>query len=868
MSRKESSDFKPPKRSVLLLRSFIKPQYLEEIEGDLEEVYHDLRATKSKKKANVIFLLEVLRLLKSNLVKSIMTQKRTSTTSLIFHNLKLSIRGFNRYKTSFLINITGLSTAIAAALIIFMWVNDEYKVDAFHQKNGDIYQVLQNEKEQEGIETDYGSPFILSDALKEDLPQVKYAVTLGNDEMSRSAIFSIGSKKSEAKGLFASQDFFKVFSFPLIVGNENEVFNPENGIVISEKLAIALFGSVDKAVGKSLEANRSLYNATYFVTGVFKNIPSNSSIQFDYAANHRMALKYESWLREWSADGAKTYITLNAGTDLTQFNKEIKDFINDKPFREDVQLMAYPFQNLYLEGDFTNGKATGGRISYVKMMSLAGLFILVLACINFMNLATAQAAKRIKEVGVKKILGVKRHALVLQFLTESFLITFLSLITALCIVILTLPEVNNVVQKELSLYKGIEVVQYCVAVLVLVTLFSGFYPALYLSKFQSNDMLRGKLKRGFSDIWLRKGLVVLQFSVSTLFVTGFLVLNNQIKYIKDVDLGYNRDNLVHFTLRESNKREPFLNELKKVSNVTGATSLFGGSIADLKGSGSGFSWGNPIEDEEVQFRRPQVGYSFFETLDIELLEGRTFSREFQNEREKLVINEAAADIIGIDNIVGTTIMDGDKEKQVIGIVKNFKIQSLYEPLQPAIMRFTSSGNHFMVKLSAENQQETIKTIEALYNEFGSEYPFDPRFVNDEYDQVYQAESKITTLSGYFTIVAILIACLGLFGLATFNTERRIKEVGIRKVLGSSSLSLVKLLSTDFVVLVVISMVIALPLSYLLADNWLNNFSLHYEPGLLLFFGVAGATLLLALITVGFRTLKAANINPVNCLRNE
>lgn len=868
MNRKETSDFKPPKRSVLLLRSFIKPQYLEEIEGDLEEVYNDLRATKSKKRANIIFLLEVLRLLKSNLIKSVMTQKRTSTTSLLSHNLKLSLRGFNRYKTSFLINITGLSTAIAAALIIFLWVNDEYNVDAFHQKNGGVFQVLQNEMEQEGIYTDYGSPFILSDAIKEALPQVQYAATVGNDEMSRRAIFTIGSKKTEADGIFASEDFFKVFSFPLIIGNENEVFNPENGIAISEKLAIALFGSVEKAVGNSLETNRDLYNAIYVVTGVFKNIPSNSSIQFDYAASHKMALKYESWLREWSADGAKTYISLNTGTNLAQFNQEIKGFISDKPFREDVQLMAYPFENLYLRGDFNSGKATGGRISYVRMMSLTGLFILVLACINFMNLATAQAAKRIKEVGVKKILGVKRKTLIQQFLIESFLITLLALIVALFIVALILPQVNGIVQKELSLFQGTHLAQYSTVILATVTLFAGFYPALYLSKFQSNDMLRGKLKRGISDIWLRKGLVVLQFSVSTLFVTGFLVLNNQIEYIRNVDLGYNRDNLVHFTLRENDKRQPFLNELNKIPNVTGATSLFGGSIADLKGSGSGFSWGNPNENEQIQFRRPQVGYSFFETLGIELLEGRTFSKDFQNENQKLVINKAAADVIGIDDIVGRTIMDGDKEKEVIGIVKNFKIQSLYEPLQPAIMRFTPNGNHFMVKVSEGNSSETIKTIEALYNQFGSEYPFNPKFVNDEYDQVYQAESKITTLSGYFTIVAILIACLGLFGLATFNTQRRIKEVGIRKILGSSSLSLVKLLSKDFIVLVIISMIIALPLSYLLADNWLNNFSLHYSPGPLLFFGVAGASLLLALITVGFRTLKAANINPVNCLRNE
>lgn len=860
------NDIQPPKWSHKLLRLFLRDEFLEEIEGDIDEIFSNHLEVYSLKKARRLYNREVLKAIRPTLIKK--TKFNFIQTSMFKHNITLSVRSFMRYKTSFLINIVGLSTAIAAALIIFLWVNDEYNVDAFHQKNGGVYQVLQHEKTPEGMETDYGSPFILSDAFKEELPEVQYAVTIGNDEMSRRAIFTAGTKQSEADGLFASRDFFKVFSFPLVIGNENEVFNPENGIVVSEKLAVALFGTLEKAVGSTLEANRDLYNATYVVTGVFKNIPSNSSIQFDYAANHRMALKHESWLREWSADGAKTYISLNTGTDLAQFNKKIKGFMDEKPFREDDQLMAYPFESLYLKGDFTNGKATGGRISYVRIMSLAGLFILVLACINFMNLATAQAAKRIKEVGVKKILGVKRHSLVSQFLTESFLITLISLFSALCIVLFALPGVNRVVQKELTMFEGTEIVQYSLIILVLVTLFSGFYPALYLSKFQSNDMLSGKLKRGFSDIWLRKGLVVLQFSVSTLFVSGFLVLNNQIEYIRDVDLGYSRDNLIHFTLRENDKRAPFFNELNKVSNVISATSLFGGSIADLKGSGGGFSWGNPIENEEIGFRRPQVGYSFFETLNIELLEGRTFSKDFQNEDKKLIINEAAAAIIGIKGIVGSTIMDGDTEKEVIGIVKNFKIQSLYEPLQPAIIRFTPRGNHFMVKVAQGNQSETIKTIEALYNQFGSEYPFNPKFVNDEYDQVYQTESKITTLSGYFTVVAILIACLGLFGLATFNTERRIKEVGIRKVLGSSSMSLIKLLSKDFIILVVISLVIALPISYALADSWLNNFSLHYEPSLPLFFGIGSVTLLLALVTVSFRTLKAANINPVNSLRNE
>lgn len=862
-------DVHPPRWSKRLLRFFLRKEYLEEIEGDIDEVFEDNLERFSVKKARRLYNKEVLKALRPTLTKKLINSQKLNQLGMLKHNLRLAIRGFNRYKTSFFINLTGLSTGIAASLIIFLWVSDEYKVDGFHENGKRLYQVLQNEDSPDGIDTDFGSPFILSGAITESLPEVEYAVTIGNDEMSRSAIFETETtaKKSQAHGIFASRDFFNAFSFKLLSGTKNEVLNPENAIVLSEQLAIALFGSVEDALGQPLKTNRALYGATYLITGVFEKIPQYSTLQFEYVANHQMALKYEDWLNEWTADGAINYITLNQDVDITTFNKKFQRFITDKPFREESLLMAYPFPQMYLEGEFSNGKSTGGRIAYVKLMSVAGLFILLLACINFMNLATAQASKRIKEIGIKKVFGVKRKSLILQLLTESFLISLLSLLLAIGIVSLVLPGIGEVVGKELSLTQEANLIGYCLMVLLGITLFSGFYPAVYLSKFQSKDLIKGKLNRGVSDLWIRKGLVILQFSVSTLFVSGFLVLNNQVSFIRNVDLGYERDDLVHFTLGVSN-RQPFLNELTKIPDVISATSLFGGSIADLKGGGSGFSWGNPVEDEEIQFRRPQVGYSFFETLDIELLKGRTFSRDFQNERETLIINEAAASVIGIDDIVGQTIMDGDTEKQVIGIVKNFKIQSLYEPFQPAIIRFTPRGNHFMVKISKENQPETLKSIESLYNQFNSEYPFNPKFVNDEYDQVYQAEGKIVSLSGYFTIVAILIACLGLFGLATFNTERRIKEVGIRKVLGSGTFSLIRLLSTDFIVLVAVSLVIALPVSYFLVTNWLNGFSLHYNPSLLLYSGVAVGTVLLALTTVGFQTFKASMVNPAQCLRNE
>ncbi|OEK04816.1 ABC transporter permease [Roseivirga misakiensis] len=871
MNNKDMSDYpSPPKWLIMIVRFMVKPDYVEEIEGDLEEVYYDFRNTKGKRRSDYLFFLETFRILKLNLIKPIMSNSKTTLVTQLLYNVKFSYRGFMRHKTSFFINIIGLSTAIAAALVIFLWVNDEKGVDAFHTKDGVVYQVLEHEVNPEGLETSFGTAFILSDALREGFPEINKVVTVGNDEMSRNAVLSIDDKKTLAKGIFASKEFFETFSFQLASGTAKEVLTIENSIVLSETVAISLFGSIDNAIGQSIKGNRALYNASYVVTGVFENIPTNSTIQFEYAANHRMALKYEDWLGDWYAGGGITYLTLNEGTDITAFNQKLRKFITNQPGRADDLLEAYPFKDLYLKGEFTNGLPSGGRESYVHIMTLAGIFILFLASINFMNLATAQAAKRLKEVGMKKVFGVKRKTLITQFLTESFLITGMSILVALGLVSLLLPQINLVIEKELSLVSDQSILQFGLFALLSISFLSGLYPSIYLSKFKSNDMIRGKLKRGVNDIWIRKGLVILQFSVSTLFVTSFLVLNNQIDFIREVDLGYNRDNLIHFTFIGDSKRKPFLDELNKLPNVTNITSLYGGSIASLRGAGGGFSWGNPVENEEVDFRRPQVAHDFFETLDINMVEGRTFSKTFQNEENKLIINQAAADLIGIENIVGKTIMDGDIEKQVIGIVENFKIQSLYEPMQPAIIRFIGEGkgNHLMVRISNENQPETIKSIEALYNKFGPEYPFNPRFVNDEYDKVYNAESKISMLSGYFTIVAILIACLGLFGLATYNTERRIKEVGIRKVLGSSTFGLVRLLSADFIILVSVALIIALPISYLAANNWLNGFAIHYEPGIALFGMVVLATLVLSIFTVGLKTLNTANANPVDSLRTE
>ncbi len=866
---KKNQHIAPTRWSIKLLRTFVKKEFLEEIEGDMEEVFQENLEKYSVKKARELYHREVIKLLRPVLVKKLSGDLKLNQLGMLKHNIILSLRGFKRYKTSFLINLIGLSTGLSASLLIFLWINDEMSVDKFHKKDARLYQVMQHDPRPDGIETDTGSPALLAKALIAEMPEVESAVTVNNrGGVGSHGIISAGDQSIETTGTYASSDFFNIFSYPLLAGQPESVLKEQADIVLSESLALALFGSTEDIIGKLVKGNRHLMNKDYRVSGIFKDLTRHSTAQFDFVINYETVFANVDWLNEWNADGTNTYLTLKEGTNAQEFNEKIKNFLLDKPSRENDQLSIQQYSSRYLYGDYVNGVQSGGRIGYVRLMGIVALFILIVASINFMNLSTAQASRKMKEVGVKKVFGVSRKSLVAQFMTEAILTTFIAVIAASFLMSLVLPAMNEITGKQLGQNLSLNLVLMMLAIAMVTGLIAGIYPSFYLSQFKPIAILSGKLKSTFGDLWIRKGLVTMQFVISILFISGFMVVSKQIDFLQNADMGYNRDNIIHFVMRNRADQKPFLESLKNTPGVINATYQYGGSIVGLNGSGSGFSWGDPMQNEEIQFRRPHVGYDFIETLGIELLEGRTFSPEFANEQNTLIINEAAAKIIGLDDIVGRTIMDGDDEKQVIGIVKNFKIKSLYEPMEPCIMRFVPQGWDIMVKIEPEAQSETINKIEALYNSFNPEYPLVSTFIDDEHRAVYIAEQRVGTLAKYFTVVAIIISCLGLFGLAAFTAERKIKEIGIRKILGSSVFEIIKLLSGDFSKMVLAAILIALPLSYIMAARWLENFAYGIELKWWSF-AIAGASaLLIAWITVGFQTFKAATVNPAECLRNE
>ena len=861
----------PPKILLRFFRWFCHPDLVDSIEGDLYELFEENIVQKGLHKARWGFAWEVLRLLRPSLILPLFRFYKPIYIAMIKHNFILSLRSFRRYKSSFLINLIGLSTGLACALMIYLWVNDELHMDKFHVKNDRLYQVMQNSQRPEGIRTSNQSPALLAQALKQDFPEIEQAITTGNNEFNGRGILKQGNRQAEVDGLFASKDFFKAFSFPLAQGTPQQALSNKQSIVLSQKLARQLFGTTKNIIGKTVKGNRDLFGATYQVTGILGEVPTNSTLQFDFVANYTMVFSKVEWIREWSGDGARTYIALKPKVNADAFNQKLGQYLQTKPDREDNHLFIQPFSERYLYGKYKNGAPSGGRIAYVRLFSLIALFVLLIASINFMNLATAHATKNTKEVGVKKALGVTRGALAFRFFQESILLAFLSLLVALHLVGLLLPQFNLITGKALQINQLLDITWPILGITLFTGLASGIYPAIYLSSFSPIKVLKGasyKLRASSKVYLVRKGLVIFQFALSVIFIVGVVVVHQQVSYVQTAEVGYSRDQVLHFKMRGKYNRETLIERLKGIPGVVNATNIHGGSIVTMSGFGTGFQWSNQDADKEVAFRRPHIGYGFVETLGIKVLQGRSFSKSYGDETSKLMVNEAAAKLIGMKDIVGKTILDGDQKKQIIGVVKNFKVRSMHEALQPCIMRFSPRGSDFMVKLQAKNQAQTIDQIKRVYTSFKPEYPFVFQFIDQEYQALYQAEQRVASLSKYFTIIAIIISCLGLLGLTIFTNEQRMKEIGIRKVLGASVLQIVRLLTGTFAKTVLTAILVALPISYLLMDQWLDNFAYQIALQWWYFVGAGLAVLFIAWITVSLQTIRVAQVNPVNCLKDE
>jgi putative ABC transport system permease protein len=872
----------PPKLPFRFLKWFCKPEYHIDIEGDLLELYESRSKKLGRQKAKWLLLRDILLLFRPEIIRSFASVEKRNHTAMLRHNFILSFRSFMRYKSSFLINLIGMSTGLACVLIIWLWVADELSIDKFHEKDEQLYQVLNNHESQD-INTWELTPVPLAGALAEEMAEVAYAVPV-NDFFSgetSEVILSHDASHVQAKGWHAGKDFFNVFSYPLTAGDNDNVLVSKNNIVISEELAKKLFNTTDNVVGKTLELKHPLFEEIFQVSGIFESPPSSSTAQFDFLISIDVLLDHDRWAKEWTGSYAATYLVLREGTDIAQFNDKIGDYLKAKnPRLDEFTLFVQQYSARYLHGHYENGAVAGGRITYVRLFSVVAFIILLIACVNFMNLSTARASLRMKEIGVKKTIGASQKALVTRFLSEALLIVMMSLLVALPLASFLLPHFNNFTGKQLSLLFEPKQIASIAVIVLFTALLSGSYPSFYLANLKPVTIVKGKLNTPGGSLIIRKGLVIFQFALSIIFIVGLLIVNDQVKFTQTVNLGYNRDNIISFRWKgelynlwnglqdgKSNEVfETFMEGMKNIPGVINATNMTGNIHDNIIGQ-SGVSWTGQETDRNYLFQSPIVGYDFMETLGLELKAGRSFSKDHHDDYSKIIINEAAEKLMGLTDPVGKVIqMNGESE--IVGVVKDFHYGSLHNSVEPLIFRCNQTGRNILVKIKAGTEQHTIERLEKFYHQFLPSYTFDFTYMDDDYRKLYTAETNVVTLSQYFSAIAIVISCLGLFGMASFTAERRMKEIAIRKILGSSSIDIIRMLAGEFTRPVLVAIIISLPVSYLVARNWLSGFSDRIELTWWYFAAAGSLALIVSWITIGLQTVKAANVNSVECLKED
>lgn len=781
--------------------------------------------------------------------------------------IRIAWRNLWNNKVFGIINIAGLTFGLTCCMFILLWVANEWNFNRYHEKLPDIYQVYEHQfYTNEEVFTVTATPGPLAEQLKREIPGIQKA---GAFSWLSEKLFAVGDKALKFEGHYANNDVFGVFSFPFIEGNAATALTRPNDIVLSEKMARSLFGD-NKAVGQIVRIDNK---EDFLVSGVMKEIPQNSTFKFDWLLPIERVVQENQWLKQWDANALRTYVLLDPKVNVDAMNAKTKGIIQRHLDGSKTQVFLYPFKDIYLEGRFDKGKVSGGRIEYVRLFIIIAIFVLLIACINFMNLSTARAIQRSKEVGVRKSIGASRGSLTVQFLGESFAMVIVATILSLLLVWTLQPAFEKMVNITLTVPLF---TWYNMLALLLLALFTGFmagsYPAFYLSSLNPVSTLKGGMLRlRASAIWLRKGLVIFQFVVSTILIVGAFLVYQQIDFIKNRNLGLNKDQVLYF-LNEgaiSQDVKPFKHALLGMPGIVAATETDQLPIR-IGSNGQGVSWPGKNEDDDVLFDKLWAGNDLQETMQLEMLEGRTFSTLYPSDADAVVINETAAKLMKLKPpYVGSQLNIEGEQRPVIGVTKDFSSSHLQRKVAPMLIRYRPSGNKFILVRVRPNQVETaIASIEKIYKQFNPEYPFSVHYMDEMFASMYQSEQVIGRLAACFTVLAIFIACLGLFGLATFTAQQRTKEIGIRKVLGATIMQILVLLSKDFIRLVLFAISIGMPMAAYFMYGWLEKFAYHVSISWWVFALTSLLALLLAMLTVSYQSVKAARMNPIKSLRTE
>ena len=793
--------------------------------------------------------------------------------------LKVALRILKRYKAYSFINIAGLAIGLACCLLILLYVQYERSYDRYHGNADHIYRVVE-ELDFFGNKSHMAvTPAPFAPAMKNEFPEVKDAVRFMKGNFSEGKVLVTHGTDNyyEDKWYFADHSVFKIFTFPLVKGDPKSALKEPFTVVLSEEKARKYFGNEDP-VGKILTLNDIYSQSDFTVKGVLKDIPKNSHFRFDFLASFpTMEKRFPEWVQNWFNHMYYTYLLLDENSEPEALEAKFPELIAKHAGNQAKAVLKphlQPLTSIHLQSHLDMEIEANSDAVYVYIFAAVALFILMIACINFMNLATARSAYRTREVGMRKVVGARRSQLVRQFLGESILFSFIALPLAVVMMEILLPAFRAFTDRDLGFnyLNNWPILFILIGITLVVGCVTGIYPALFLSAFEPLKVLKGKLSSGSRGTSLRKGLIVFQFAVSIILIIATGIILSQVRYIRTAKLGFNKDQVLVLNIKDkelSSKYEAIKAELSKnpcILNVT-ASSGIPGRVSH--------NWYFSTEGLQKKKERPSmwvlmVDHDFVKTLGMEIVEGRDFSRSFTtDEKDAIILNESAVKKYGWESPLGRNIKTENKDGYVIGVVKDFRFKSFYQQIEPVMIYISPRYFEFMsVRVAAHKIPEAIAFLMTEWKELAPNRPFEYFFLDDDFDKVYRQEERAGKIFGYFSVLAIFVACLGLFGLAAFTAEQRTKEIGIRKALGATTSNIVTLLNKEFIKWVLMANLIAWPVAYYAMNRWLQSFAYRTSIGPGIFIFSAAVALLIAMLTVSFQAIKAAIANPVNALRYE
>ncbi len=869
----------PPKIASWLISKFSHQYHQKPALGDLEEIYFEKAEEEGIESAKRWYRKQAILSIK-HLFNIIIFW----STSMLKNYLKITFRNINRYKGYSFLNISGLVAGITCSILIFLYIQYEFSYDNFHESADNIYRIVAKEPTNYfmGKNVFVVTQAFLAPTLMEEYPEVISATRYGG---AGGLLGYQGKWFIERSGIYADENFLNVFSYQMISGNREDVLTEPNTIILSESQAKKYFGNNDP-LGEVLSL-KNRYDLK--VTGVFKDIPENSHLKFDFIVSFRTLLsdpERAERMKRWSASSYRTYIRLDENTEYRDFENKLVSFVDKyvgerakSEAGENYKYILQPVKSIHLHSDVNFEGSDNNDMKFIYLYSLVGFFILLIACINYINLATAKSLKRLREIGIRKVVGAQRKQLFIQFIMEALVFSIFALVISMLLIYLLLPFVNSIADRNIEIeLAGNMLLIICISLIVFfVGIVSGSYPAIYVSAFRPVNALKSKGLLLSKNSLMRNVLVTGQFLISIVLIICTIVILTQIDYIKNKELGYDLENVIEVRLDrgsyngiiESLKQELLANKhIKKVSS--------GNCPPMLVDSRGGYHLeSNTGEMTYTRLYQVTVDYDYIDLFKIAIVEGRGFSSDHVLDLENsVIINEAAANAMGWEKAVGKSIKrkkrsKSEQEWQVIGVAKNFHSLSMHLDIRPLII-LPQDNNYssVFIKIDPDNLAETLDFIRETGEKFNPGFPFDFHFLTDEYSDMYKSEQRLATIFTWFSGLAILIACLGLFGLISFVVESRTKEIGIRKVLGAKAYGNIIMLIKDFIKLILIANIIAWPVAWLGMNNWLQNYAYKIEPGIGVFILAGFLSLLIALATIGYQSVKASISNPVDSLRYE